>query len=74
MDDVAISTISRTEYIHSDDHLLSALARYKELWTYPRASDKGQVALHAKLSALQAKGLVKVVKTDANTVTWRLAA
>ncbi len=72
MDDVELTTISRTEYIHSDDHLLGALRRYKELWTYPRASDRGQVALHLRLQALQARGLVKVVKTGGNTVTWRL--
>lgn len=71
--DTPLSQISRTEYIHSDDHLLGALRRYKMLRTYPAASDRGQVALHARMLALEARRLVTRVGADGNTVRWRSA-
>lgn len=71
--DTPLSQISRTEYIHSDDGLLSALRRYKALRTYPAASDRGQVALHERMLALETRGLVKRAGADGNTVRWRSA-
>lgn len=71
--DVPLGNIMRTEYIYSDDHLLGALDRYRELWTYPAASDRGQAALHAQMEALAARGLVKLVGETETRMRWRSA-
>lgn len=71
--DTPLSDISRVEYIHTDDHLLTAMRRYKGLRTYPGASDRSQVALHAQVEKLAAKGLVRRVRTEGASVLWQSA-
>lgn len=71
--DTPLSQISKTEYIHSDEHLLGALRRFKVLRTYPAARDRSQVALHAKMVELETKRRVVRVCADGNTVQWRMA-
>jgi hypothetical protein len=73
VDDIAITQISRTEYIHSDDHLLAALKRFRGLRSYPAAADRGQRALHDRLMQLAVRGLVRQVGHDGNTVRWQSA-
>lgn len=68
--DTELSAISRTVYLPSDEHLLHALVRYKGLRSYPTASDRGQVALHQRLLALEAKGLVRQAGLDGAAVRW----
>lgn len=71
--DTPLSDIMRVEYIHSDEHLLGALRRFTELWTYPGATDRGQLALHAQMEALAARGLVRQVAAKGSRVHWRSA-
>lgn len=69
--DVELSAISRIEYVHSDEHLLNALRRYKQLRTYPTASDRGQLALHERMVALERRGLVRQAGLDGAAIRWR---
>lgn len=71
--DVELDTITRVEYLPSDDHLLNALRRYKRLRTYPTASDRAQQALHQAMLRLQAKGLARHVGHDGSAMSWRSA-
>lgn len=71
--DTELSEISKVEYIYNDEHLLGALQRYKTLRTFPGVSDRGQVALHAKMVELEARRKVVRVGADGNTVRWRSA-
>jgi hypothetical protein len=71
--DVELSAMTRTEYVHTDEHLLGALRRFKQLRTYPTASDRGQLALHERMVALERRGLVRQVGLDGAAVRWRSA-
>lgn len=72
--DTALSEISKVEYIHSDEHLLDALRRFKGLRTYAHTSDRAQGALHLKMQELAAKGRVVVEKVEGNVWRWRSVA
>lgn len=71
MNDIEIGSLERHEYVHTDDHLLGALRRYKGLRTYPTASDRSQVALHARMLQLAAKGLVRETGRDGVAIRWQ---
>ena len=69
--ETALANIMRVEYIHSDEHLLGVIRRFKGLRTYPAASDRGQRALHEKLLELAAKEIVVFDRRDGAAWCWQ---
>lgn len=63
-------TVFEQVTVENDEQLLSMLRQYKRLRTYPDARESGQRVLHSRLEILFARGAVKVVERDANSVVW----
>ena len=56
--------------VDNDEQLVKLVKQYRRLTTYPEARDSHQRSLHERFVALAARGVVTLVRRDANTCLW----